>query len=70
MKTFILLLLNKPAAQAAGTDPSRWSSTIRQNLNQHTNFDALQDLECLKKCQYVFFMTGSTILNCLGVTAL
>ena len=27
-----VLIINKPAAQAAGADPSRWSSTSRQNL--------------------------------------
>ena len=57
--------INKPAAQAAGADPSQWSSTSRQNppiqlnrpnfLNQYSNFDALQDLESLKKCQYSLF---------------
>ena len=28
---YIYLYGNKPAAQAAGADPSQWSSTIRQN---------------------------------------
>jgi hypothetical protein len=49
----MLLFRNKPAAQAAGADPSRCHSTNRQNqpllqpyiLNHEWDFDALQDLK-------------------------
>ena len=67
---------NKPAAQAADVDPSQWSSTSRQNppiqqklLNQYRNFDALQDLKSLQKCQYSLFYDWKTIFNHLGVAA-
>ena len=63
--------VNNPAAQAAGADPSQCNSTSRQNppIQQNLDFDALHDLESVKKCQYGLFFTEGTIFNRLGVTA-
>ena len=35
-------------------------------MNHYSDIDALQDLESLKKCQYIF-LTGSTIFNHFAV---
>ena len=81
---------NKPAAQPAGqtlpyaTPPVgkiHSFSKIVVSFEPIQLFDALQDLESPKKCQYSFFyvwkqysnkvcfMTGSTIFNRFGVIA-
>ena len=55
------LNINKPAAKAAGADPSRWNSTSRQNplIQQNPrNFltkTAIQDLESLRKWPFSLF---------------
>ena len=48
---------------------STHSAKLPLLFNQCTNFDALQDLECLKNVNIACFMTGSTIFNRLGMTA-
>ena len=71
--------MNKPFAKAAGADPSWCNSTNKQNppIQQNDHYFwtktkqivALCDLESLKDVNIVYFMTGSTIFNHLGVTA-
>ena len=70
---------NKPAVQAAGQTLPDATSIVGKILPFSKNavtfepiqrLDASWDLESLKKGKYSFFlMTGSTIFNCLTVTA-